>query len=269
MTGVMVGTEKQKGAPVSPSEDPDAQAILADAVLIPEAVRGCRDRLPRYLPRFRRIEQRNNAASVLRGLLSVLQRKTCEASPSRPASTASPSGPSSAPAGGTTSRSWRISMTMPAPTWPMTRPSQFSTPAPSRSPVPTPAARGGSGAGPVGQAGELPARHLPGLRRRLCDAGPTAKYENIIILSVTRDFLQAGVAQAAAAAFDGQALAVGMLLQRRQSEAAQPREALAGAVRGAETRPPGTSYPGRGDNHPRYSTSGRSGRTACRPPPCC
>src|SRR5439155_148092 len=34
--------------------------------------------LGRYLPRFRRFEQRNNAALVLRGLLSGLQRKTCE-----------------------------------------------------------------------------------------------------------------------------------------------------------------------------------------------
>jgi SRSO17 transposase len=63
-------------------EHPDAQAILADAVLTPEAVRGCRDRLARflerYLPRFRRLEQRQNAALVIRGLLSGLQRKTCE-----------------------------------------------------------------------------------------------------------------------------------------------------------------------------------------------
>src|SRR3954449_11170337 len=63
-------------------DHPDAQAILADAVLTPEAVRGCGDRLARflerYLPRFRRLEQRQNAALVLRGLLSGLQRKTCE-----------------------------------------------------------------------------------------------------------------------------------------------------------------------------------------------
>ena len=63
-------------------EHPDAQAILADAVLTPEAVRGCGDRLARflqrYLPRFRRLEQRQNATLVLRGLLSGLQRKTCE-----------------------------------------------------------------------------------------------------------------------------------------------------------------------------------------------
>ena len=63
-------------------EHPKAQAILADAVLTPEAVRGCEDRLARflerYLPRFRRAEQRHNAALVIRGLLSGLQRKTCE-----------------------------------------------------------------------------------------------------------------------------------------------------------------------------------------------
>ena len=63
-------------------DNPEARALLADAVLTPDAVRGCHDRLAaflgRYLPRFRRLEQRNNAALVLRGLLSDLQRKTCE-----------------------------------------------------------------------------------------------------------------------------------------------------------------------------------------------
>src|SRR4051794_33019599 len=63
-------------------EHPDAQALLADAVLTPEQVRGCQDRLTaflqRYLPRFYRVEQRATAALVLRGLLSGLQRKTCE-----------------------------------------------------------------------------------------------------------------------------------------------------------------------------------------------
>src|SRR3954453_6133679 len=63
-------------------EHPEAQAILADAVLTPKAVRGCEDRLARflerYLPRFRRAEQRHNAALVIRGLLGGLQRKTCE-----------------------------------------------------------------------------------------------------------------------------------------------------------------------------------------------
>src|SRR4051795_8486231 len=63
-------------------DHPDARAILADSVLTAEAVRGCQDRLTsllgRYLPRFRRAEQRHNATLVIRGLLSGLQRKTCE-----------------------------------------------------------------------------------------------------------------------------------------------------------------------------------------------
>jgi SRSO17 transposase len=63
-------------------EHPDAQALLADAVVTPEQVRGCQDRLTsfleRYLPRFYRAEQRANATLVIRGLLSGLQRKTCE-----------------------------------------------------------------------------------------------------------------------------------------------------------------------------------------------
>ena len=63
-------------------EHPDAQALLADAVVTPEQVRGCQDRittfLQRYLPRFYRAEQRTHATLVIRGLLSGLQRKTCE-----------------------------------------------------------------------------------------------------------------------------------------------------------------------------------------------
>jgi SRSO17 transposase len=63
-------------------DHPDAQALLADAALTPEQVRGCLDRLTaflaRYLPRFRRLEQRASAALVIRGPLSGLQRKTCE-----------------------------------------------------------------------------------------------------------------------------------------------------------------------------------------------
>ena len=63
-------------------EQPEAQAILADAVVTPDEVRGCQDRiatfLQRYLPRFYRAEQRTHAALVIRGLLSGLQRKTCE-----------------------------------------------------------------------------------------------------------------------------------------------------------------------------------------------
>ena len=63
-------------------DHPDAQALLKDAILTPEAVRGCRDRLrrflSRYLPHFYRKEQRDHAALVIRGLLSDLQRKTAE-----------------------------------------------------------------------------------------------------------------------------------------------------------------------------------------------
>ena len=63
-------------------EHPDAQALLADAAVTPDQVRGCQDRitsfLGRYLPRFYRVEQRTHAALVIRGLLSGLQRKTCE-----------------------------------------------------------------------------------------------------------------------------------------------------------------------------------------------
>jgi SRSO17 transposase len=63
-------------------EHPDAQALLADAVVTPGQVRGCQDRLTsfleRYLPCFYRAEQRATAALVIGGLLSGLQRKTCE-----------------------------------------------------------------------------------------------------------------------------------------------------------------------------------------------
>src|SRR3954470_18653460 len=63
-------------------DHPDAQALLADAAVTPDQVRGCQDRLTafleRYLPHFYRIEQRTNATLVLRGLVSGLERKTCE-----------------------------------------------------------------------------------------------------------------------------------------------------------------------------------------------
>jgi SRSO17 transposase len=63
-------------------DHPEAQALLADAAVTPDQVRGCQDRLTaflqRYLPRFYRAEQRTNATLVIRGLLSGLQRKTCE-----------------------------------------------------------------------------------------------------------------------------------------------------------------------------------------------
>src|SRR3954449_4440443 len=63
-------------------DHPDAQALLKDATLTPETVRGCRQRLRRflrrYLPRFSRKDQREHAALVVRGLISGLQRKTAE-----------------------------------------------------------------------------------------------------------------------------------------------------------------------------------------------
>jgi SRSO17 transposase len=63
-------------------EHPKAQALLADAEVSPAAVRGCRERLQRflrrYLPRFYREEQRELAQVVLHGKLSHLERKTSE-----------------------------------------------------------------------------------------------------------------------------------------------------------------------------------------------
>lgn len=63
-------------------EHPEAQALLDDATVSPETVRGCTASLThflqRYLPKFYRTEQRENATTVIRGLLSGLERKTCE-----------------------------------------------------------------------------------------------------------------------------------------------------------------------------------------------
>ena len=63
-------------------EHPEAQTLLDDATVSPETVRGCTTRLTdflqRYLPKFYRAEQRENATTVIRGLLSGLERKTCE-----------------------------------------------------------------------------------------------------------------------------------------------------------------------------------------------
>jgi SRSO17 transposase len=73
---------RPEGSSMSLLEHPQAQALLADAVVTPEQVRGCQHRLTeflqRYLPRFYRVEQRTHATLVIRGLLSGLQRKTCE-----------------------------------------------------------------------------------------------------------------------------------------------------------------------------------------------
>ena len=63
-------------------EDPQAQALLADAQVTASQVQGCRQRLEqflkRYLPWFYRKEQRENARIVIEGLLSGLERKTAE-----------------------------------------------------------------------------------------------------------------------------------------------------------------------------------------------
>jgi SRSO17 transposase len=63
-------------------DDPKAQALLADAVVTPDAIRDRADRLTsflqRYLPRFYRVEQRATAALVIRGRLGGLERKTSE-----------------------------------------------------------------------------------------------------------------------------------------------------------------------------------------------
>lgn len=63
-------------------DKPEAQVLLGDANLTADAVRGCADRLAgflrRYLPHFYRVEQRDNAALVIRGLISGLERKTAE-----------------------------------------------------------------------------------------------------------------------------------------------------------------------------------------------
>src|SRR5258707_6745646 len=63
-------------------DQPHAQALLADAVVSPAAVRGCQGHLTtflqRYLPLFYRREQRELATLVIRGRLSGLERKTSE-----------------------------------------------------------------------------------------------------------------------------------------------------------------------------------------------
>ena len=63
-------------------EAPEAQALLEEALMEPADVADCRKRISqfvrRYLPLFYRQEQRANAALVIRGRLSGLERKTCE-----------------------------------------------------------------------------------------------------------------------------------------------------------------------------------------------
>jgi SRSO17 transposase len=63
-------------------DHPEAQALLHDAELSPDAVRACAASLTafaqRYLPLFQRAEQRDHALTILQGKLTGLQRKTIE-----------------------------------------------------------------------------------------------------------------------------------------------------------------------------------------------
>jgi SRSO17 transposase len=63
-------------------DQPEAQALLADADLSAAAVRSCAEHLEtfvaRYLPLFPRREHRDHAHTILRGKLTGLQRKTTE-----------------------------------------------------------------------------------------------------------------------------------------------------------------------------------------------
>jgi SRSO17 transposase len=63
-------------------DHPKAKAMLADADVSAAAVRGCDQRLhrflARYLPCFYRVEQRDLAEVVIEGKLSTLERKTAE-----------------------------------------------------------------------------------------------------------------------------------------------------------------------------------------------
>lgn len=62
-------------------QSPEAEALLNDALLLPENIRECGRHLEaflaRYLPRFYRVEHRKHATTYLEGLLSPLERKTC------------------------------------------------------------------------------------------------------------------------------------------------------------------------------------------------
>jgi hypothetical protein len=68
-------------------EHPEAQALLGDATVSPETVRDCTDRLTgflhRYLPKFYRAERRENATTVIRGLLTneEARRDKCHVPP--------------------------------------------------------------------------------------------------------------------------------------------------------------------------------------------
>jgi SRSO17 transposase len=63
-------------------DTPRAKALLRETEVTAKDIEGCEERLStfmeRYLPLFYRKEQRENAKVVMRGLLSDLERKTCE-----------------------------------------------------------------------------------------------------------------------------------------------------------------------------------------------
>ena len=63
-------------------ESAEAQALLDETLVHPQTLRSCQQRLTaflaRYLPLFYRVEQAQNAVCVIEGLLSNLERKTCE-----------------------------------------------------------------------------------------------------------------------------------------------------------------------------------------------
>ena len=63
-------------------EHPEAQALLADAVLCPEQIEELSSRLQpfreRSLPLFRRAEQRSHARFLLLGKISSVSRKTAD-----------------------------------------------------------------------------------------------------------------------------------------------------------------------------------------------
>ena len=91
-------------------DEPEAQDLLADAQVDPDALRGCRGRLTRflerYLPLFYRREQRGHAAAFVRGLLSGLERKSVEPIAGAAGIPRKTSSTSSAAAPGMTSASW-------------------------------------------------------------------------------------------------------------------------------------------------------------------
>ena len=68
--------------PPSLLQRPEARALLEDATVTADDVRGCAGRLTRflagYLPLFGRVENRAHAAVAVRGRLSGLERKTSE-----------------------------------------------------------------------------------------------------------------------------------------------------------------------------------------------